>query len=446
MTHLPMGLSISLAVWMQFITKVMTEIQTKKDQELQKSDPNMVKVATKHHLAVMDDIIVHSKMTDHVTELICLFKVLIKYGLKISPKKCQFFRKCLTYMGHDILMKDGRPCIQAHKSRIDAIKAVKTLTMVKEARGFCGMANFLGMYIKDLAKMLAPIYNLTRKGVKFEWTEECQKSFEAVKQAMSEAPVLVLPNQTGLFQLQSDTSKTGCGGALFQVQDGVPRLLGYYSRKLPPVCARYGITELEMTGMTAVITAFHHLLSHVYFEVYMDHSAIVYIMKAKDELRTDCMARLLEILQKYSFVVKYQKGQDMWIADFLSRVAQKLETDGIIPILFDAARSLIAPMEVRSMWWAREQAEQATPSEPAVTSSPETTNQNTAEQPKQTERLGLEPERSVIDTLLPPQDATMLWPTTPVVRRPIADPKMQQIAEMLWERLKQDPGFEALEA
>ena len=295
------------------------------------------------------------------------------------------------------------------------------------------MANFLGMYIKDLAKMLALIYDLTRKGVKFEWTEECQKSFEAVKQAMLKAPVLVLPNQTGLFQLQSDTSKTGCGGALFQVQDGVPRLLGYYSRKLPPVCARYGITELEMTGMTAVITAFCHLLSHVYFEVYMDHSAIVYIMKAKDEPHTDHIARLLEILQKYSFVVKYQKGQDMWIADFLSWAAQEPETDGIIPISFHAARSLIAPMETRSMHQAREQAEQAALSEPAIALSPETTNQNTAEQPKQTEHLGLEPERLAIDTLPPPQDATMLWPTTPVVQMPTADPKMQQIAEMLWE-------------
>ncbi len=227
MTYLPMWLSISPAVWMQFITKVMMEIQTEKDQELQKTDPNTVKVATKHHLAVMDDIIMHSKMTDHVTELIRLFKVLIKYGLKISLKKCQFFRKHLTYMGHDILMQDGRPCIQAHKSRVDAIRVVKTLTTVKEAWGFCGMANFLGMYIKDMAKMLAPIYDLTCKGVKFEWTEECQKSFEAVKQARSEAPVLVLPNRTGLFQLQSDTSKTGCGGALFQVQDGELRLLGY---------------------------------------------------------------------------------------------------------------------------------------------------------------------------------------------------------------------------
>ncbi len=114
--------------------------------------------------------------------------------------------------------------------------------------------------------------------------------------------------------------------------------------------------------------------------------------------------------------------------------------DGIIPISFDAARSLIAPMETRSMQRAREQAEQAAPPEPAVAASPETGNQNTAGQSKQTEHLGLEPERSVIDTWPPPQDATMLWPTTPVVQRPTADPRMQQIAEMLWDKLKLDPA------
>ncbi len=193
--------------------------------------------------------------------------------------------------------------------------------------------------------------------------------------------------------------------------------------------------------MTAVIMAFHHLLSHVYFEVYMDHSAIVYIMKAKDEPQTDRIARLLEILQKYSFVVKYQKGQDMWIADFLSRVAQEPETDGIIPISFDAARSLIAPMETQSMRWVREQAEKAPPAEPVSAPSPETGNQNTAGQSKQTQHLGREPERLVIDTLPPPRDVTMLWPTAPVAQQPTADPRMQQIAEMLW----QNPAFEALE-
>ena len=83
---------------------------------------------------------------------------------------------------------------------------------------------------------------------------------------------------------------------------------------------------------------------------------------------------------------------------------------------------------------------------PVPSTSPPTRNQNTAGQSKQTERLGLEPERMAIDTLPPPREATMLWPTTPVVQRPTADPKMQQIAELLWEKLKLDPTFEALEA
>ncbi len=198
--------------------------------------------------------------------------------------------------------------------------------------------------------------------------------------------------------------------------------------------------------MTAVITAFRHLLSHVYFEVYMDHSAIVYIMKAKDEPHTDHIARLLEILQKYYFVVKYQKGQDMWIADFLSQVAQEPETDGIIPISFDAARSLIAPMETRSMRRAREQAEQAASPHTCACGCSISSNAK----PKhswavKTNQASWARARED-DTLPPPREATMLWPTTPVVQWPTADPRMQQFAEMLWEKLKQDPAFEALEA
>ncbi len=72
------------------------KMQTKKDEELAKMVQNENKVSTKHHLAVMDDIIVHSKMSDHYTGLIRLFKVLIQCRLKISPKKCQFFRKYLN--------------------------------------------------------------------------------------------------------------------------------------------------------------------------------------------------------------------------------------------------------------------------------------------------------------------------------------------------------------
>ncbi len=239
-------------------------------------------------------------------------------------------------MGHNILIQDERPCITPCKSRIDAINAITTPKTLKDCHSFCGMVNFLGSFIKNLQTKLIPIYALTKKGVKFEWTPTCQQAFEDIKQALKSPPVLVMPNTTGLFQLQSDTSKIGCGAALFQVQNSVPRLCGYYSHKLPAAVQNYGITELELFGLTINITAFKNYLLHVFFEAYVDHSAIPWLMKAKTETKTTRIFCLLEILQKYHFAVKYQPGKEMYIADFLSHHPKTHTDNDILPLSFEA--------------------------------------------------------------------------------------------------------------
>ena len=94
------------------------------------------------------------------------------------------------------------------------------------------------MYLKDLQKRLIPIYNLTRKGVPFEWTDEHQKIFEGLKKDIANPPVLVT--------LLSDTSGVACGAALSQEQKGRLRLVGYNSKKLPPAAIRYSISDLEL--------------------------------------------------------------------------------------------------------------------------------------------------------------------------------------------------------
>ena len=94
------------------------------------------------------------------------------------------------------------------------------------------MVNFLGFYLKDLQPKLAPIYVLTRKGVLFNWSEQCQSVFEEIKELVTKAPVLGMPDTKGLFQLYSDTSKIGCRAALFQIQDGKQVLLAYHSKKV----------------------------------------------------------------------------------------------------------------------------------------------------------------------------------------------------------------------
>ena len=79
-----------------------------------------------------------------------------------------------------------------------------------------------------------------------------------------------MPNSTGHFVLVSNTSKTGCGAALYQKQRGKYHLAAYYSKRLPETVANYSISELELTGVMANVAAFKQLLKNANFHVYCD--------------------------------------------------------------------------------------------------------------------------------------------------------------------------------
>ena len=102
-----------------------------------------------------------------------------------------------------------------------------------------------------------------------------------IKKRLSSPPVLVMPNDRDHFVLYSDTSKIACGAALYQVQDGVERLVGYNSKRLPAPAARYTISELELLGLTVNIASFKHLLRNRCFTAVIDHSALVYSQSKK---------------------------------------------------------------------------------------------------------------------------------------------------------------------
>ena len=144
-----------------------------------------------------------------------------------------------------------------------------------------------------------------------------------------------MPDKFGRFQLYSDTSKYATGGALYQIQNGKPKLIAYSSKRLPEAACNYSITELEMCGLAINIASFAHLLRKVDFDVVVDHLAITQIMRSKVEPVTNRIKRLLEVLSTYSFNLYYIKGKDMVLSDFLSR--QDLgdeDTKEIIPISF----------------------------------------------------------------------------------------------------------------
>ena len=318
--RLGMGLSVCPAIWQNFIQKVLQEIPDYR----------------KNHLAIMDDFLVFSKKYNHLKHLTNLFKALIRNGLKIFPRKCKLFKTSLVYMGHQVSIIDGIPHITPVKSRVDAIVKLDPPKSPKNCKQFCGMVNYLSMFLKDLQTKLIPIYHLTKKGVPFQWGELQQKAFEQIKKDLTEAPVLTMPNSEGHMVLVSDTSKIACGSALYQEQKGRYRLIAYFSKKLPLSAQRYSISELELTGIYANILAFKHLLRNVHFTLYYDHSALVHIMNGKKEPPTLRLKNLIENLSDFKFDIKFLRGKDMFVSDFLSRHPDSDEScnDPIIPVAF----------------------------------------------------------------------------------------------------------------
>ena len=238
-------------------------------------------------------------------------------------------------MGNTIFIRNKRVCVRPLRNQIKAIKELEPPTTIKGCRSFTGMVNFVSIFCPELQKLLKPIYDLTSKGRQFIWGGEQQKAFNEIKHRLQRTPVLHLPNRHGQFQLYSDTSKFATGSALYQIQNGQPRLIACASKRMPEAAKNSSITELEMCRLAMNIATFSDLLKKVDFDTVVDHLAITHIMRSKAEPATTRIKRVIELLSPYSFNLYYIKGKDMDLSDFLSR--QKTDDSNphdIIPISF----------------------------------------------------------------------------------------------------------------
>ena len=292
--RMPMGLNVSTPIWQMYINAILNSLQSRKYCE-----------------EIMDDLLLFmpSKRA-HMDKLEDLLKAWRKNGLKISPKKCQLFRTELQYMGNTIILKERRVCVKPLHSWLEAIQKIRPPATTKQCKSFKGMVNFVSIFCPALQKLLKPIYELTRKGRQFVWGKE-QDAFEEIKHRLQKPPVLHMPDKVGRFQLYSDTSKYATGSALYQFQNGKPKLIAYASKRLPEAARNYSITELEICGLAINIASFVHLLRKVDFDAVVDHLAITQIMRSKAEPTTNRIKKLLEVLSTYSFNLYYIKGKDM---------------------------------------------------------------------------------------------------------------------------------------
>jgi hypothetical protein len=130
----------------------------------------------------------------------------------------------VKFLGHTI-SKDG---IFVDPSNVQEVMEWKPPKSVHQIRSFLGLAGYYRRFIPDFSRIAKPMTELLKKGVKFVWSEACEKAFHTLRQHLTSAPVLVQPDNSKPFEVFCDASGTGPGCVL--MQEG--RVIAYASRAL----------------------------------------------------------------------------------------------------------------------------------------------------------------------------------------------------------------------
>ncbi|KAJ9526210.1 hypothetical protein QJQ45_007806 [Haematococcus lacustris] len=200
-------------------------------------------------LVYLDDILVMSENTEqHLVHLRRVFDLLRKNKFYAKLSKCEFMKRTLMFLGH-IISAQG---ISVDPCKVTAISNWPVPTSLKTLQSFLGAANYVRKFVHNFSTIAAPLTNLTGpKKDSFPWKAWPQAeldAFNALKQAISNVPMLKLPDHSKPFQVHCDASLEGIGAVL--MQDGYP--LAYYSRKLIPAEVNYTTGEQELLALWLV--------------------------------------------------------------------------------------------------------------------------------------------------------------------------------------------------
>ena len=258
----------------------------------------------------IDDILIYSRSdAEHEEHLRIVLQLLREKELYAKLKKCEFWLREVTFLGH-VISADG---VAVDPKKIDAIRDWPRPTTVTEVRSFLGLAGYYRRFVEGFAKLSTPLTRLTRKGIKFVWSEACQRSFDELRQRLTSAPILALPVMGEGFVIYSDASHSGLGCVL--MQHG--RVIAYASRQLKDYEKNYPTHDLELAAVVFALKLWRHYLYGEHCDIFTDHKSLKYLFTQKElNLR---QRRWLELLKDYDISIQYHPGKANVVADALSR-------------------------------------------------------------------------------------------------------------------------------
>jgi hypothetical protein len=161
---------------------------------------------------------------------------------------------------------------------VEAVLRWERPTTVTEIRSFLGLAGYYRRFIEGFSTIATPLTRLTGKNIRWEWSKECEESFQELKRRLTTAPVLILPSGTEGFVVYSDASRKGLGCVL--LQHG--KVVAYASRQLKTHEVNYPVHDLELVAIVFALRVWRHYLYGSQVQIFTDHKSLKYLMSQKE--------------------------------------------------------------------------------------------------------------------------------------------------------------------
>ena len=272
-------------------------------------------------ICYIDDILITgANEEEHYQNLEEVFRRLQYNGVTVSKSKCNFLCDSVEYLGYRI-SSEG---LHATEDKLKAILDAPKPRNVQQLRSFLGLVHYYSKFIPNLASLLAPLTNLLRKNIKWEWSDKCEEAMLAVKEKLVSADVLVHYDPCLPIKLATDASSYGLGAVISHVYpDNSERPIAFASRTLSTAERNYAQIEKEALSLVFGVRKFNQYLYARKFTLVTDHKPLTSILGPKTGIPPLAAARLQRwaiLLSAYQYDIVYRDTKSHANADALSRL------------------------------------------------------------------------------------------------------------------------------
>jgi hypothetical protein len=286
-------------------------------------------------LVFFDDILVYSRcLTDHLLHLKLVLELLAANQFMAKLSKCVFAVDKVDYLGHVISFNGVSP----DPEKIQAILDWPVPRSLTAVRGFLGLTGFYRRFVHHYATLAAPLTDLLGS-TKFTWSPEAELAFTTLKEKMTSTPVLVLPDFSKTFVIETDASSIAIGAVLSQ--DGHP--IAFFSKKMCNRMKNSSVYVREMFAITEAIKKWRQYLIGRHFHIFTDQKSLKSLLV--QTIQTTEQQKWTSKLQGFIFDIFYKPGKTNLVADALSRKYSDLDNEVLLLSISSSVPTIISSLQ-----------------------------------------------------------------------------------------------------